>query len=251
MKIGIVGLGHVGTAMNELFPNAVVYDKFKAIGNKEEMSGCECIFVCVPTPMNDDGSCNTSAVDEVLEWAEAEVIVIRSTVPVGYTDSKQSSLNKTIVFQPEYYGETVAHPFANLTSRTWITLGGTQDGINKAITAYKTVYNSDVLFTMVEAKVGELAKYMENAFLATKVIFCNEFYDIAKAMNIDYNQLREAWLCDPRIGRSHTFVYEDNRGYAGSCLPKDVASIISQADSHDVNVDLLKSVQEKNKLYHK
>ena len=87
---------------------------------------------------------------------------------------------------------------------------------------------------------------MENCFLATKVTFCNEFYDIAQKMGIDYNQLRETWLFDSRIGRSHTFVYKNNRGYGGSCLPKDLSAMIYQADNIDCDVTLLKSVREKN-----
>lgn len=249
MKIGIVGLGHVGTAMRELFPSAIIYDKLKKIGNKDDLKNSDCVFVCVPTPMNCDGSCDTSIVDEVLEWIEANVIVIRSTVPVGYTDFMKTKLRKNIVFQPEYYGETVAHPFANLSNRTWITLGGGKDDQSKVATVYKTVYTSEISFSFVDAKTAELAKYMENAYLATKVTFCNEFYDIANAFNIDYNQLREVWLCDPRIGRSHTFVYEDNRGFGGSCLPKDLSAIIYQAHEKNVKITLLESVKEKNKEY--
>lgn len=249
MKIGIVGMGHVGTAMYDLFKTAIIYDKYKKIGDRQQLCDCDCVFVCVPTPMGSDGSCDTSAVDEVLEWLDSNVIVLRSTVPVGYTDRKSIELNKHIVFQPEYYGETVAHPFSNLNSRTWVTLGGEADARNMAISAYKTVYNADVQFSLVDAKTAELAKYMENAFLATKVTFCNEFYDIAEAYGIDYNQLRETWLCDPRIGRSHTFVYEDNRGFGGSCLPKDLSAIIHQANSKSVDASFLESVREKNKQY--
>ena len=99
---------------------------------------------------------------------------------------------------------------------------------------------------MTDAKTAELAKYMENCFLAMKVTFCNEFYDIAKAYDINYNELREVWLEDPRIGRSHTFVYEDNRGFSGKCLPKDVNGLIEMANEKNVNVDLMKSVRDKN-----
>jgi UDPglucose 6-dehydrogenase len=69
---------------------------------------------------------------------------------------------------------------------------------------------------------------MENSFLATKVAFVNQFYDLAKAFNVNYHELRELWLADERIGRSHTIVTEE-RGYRGRCLPKDVAALISAA----------------------
>ena len=116
------------------------------------------------------------------------------------------------------------------------------------IDAYQSVYNSDIHIRVVSAKTAEMAKYMENSFFAVKVIFCNEFFDIAKAFGIDY-ELRETWLEDPRIGRSHTFVYRNNQGYGGACLPKDVNSIIYQADEKKVNCNLLKAVREKNNMY--
>jgi UDP-glucose 6-dehydrogenase len=67
---------------------------------------------------------------------------------------------------------------------------------------------------------------MENCFLATKVAFVNQFYDIATAMNVDFDELRELWLSDERIGRSHTLVTEE-RGFRGRCLPKDMKAMIS------------------------
>jgi UDP-glucose 6-dehydrogenase len=87
--------------------------------------------------------------------------------------------------------------------------------------------------------------------LALKVTFCNEFFDVAGAYGIDYNELREVWLEDPRIGRSHTFVYEDKRGYGGKCLPKDVSALIESASERGVNVELMQAVQAKNKLLHR
>ena len=68
MKIGIVGYGHVGTAMKDLFKDAAIYDKYKGIGSREEINKCDVTFVCVPTPMSEDGSCDTTAVEEVISW---------------------------------------------------------------------------------------------------------------------------------------------------------------------------------------
>lgn len=68
MKIGIIGYGHVGTAMHQLFSDAVVYDKYKNIGTQEDVNQCDVAFICVPTPMSEDGSCDTSIVEEVIQW---------------------------------------------------------------------------------------------------------------------------------------------------------------------------------------
>lgn len=249
MEIAIVGFGHVGKNMQNIFPNAVIYDEPLGIGNREDVNKCKVAFVCVPTPMHDNGACDTAIVEDVLTWLNTETIVLRSTVPVGFTDKFSSELNKNIIFQPEYYGETVNHPLANLQERQWITLGGNKNKTNDVIMAYQQVYTSNIVINIVEPKVAELAKYMENCFLALKVTFCNEFYDIAKALGVNYTQLRETWLLDPRIGRSHTFVYQNNRGYGGSCLPKDISAMIFQAEQNNVNCDLLKSVVNKNSGY--
>ena len=251
MKIGIVGYGHVGQAMHGLFKDAVIYDKFKGIGTTEEINGCDTVFVCVPTPQAEDGHCDTSIVEEVLGWISAPLIVLRSTVYVGFTDKMMGKYKKEIVFQPEYYGETVAHPFADLNDRSWLSFGGTRNGIDLAIKTYQTVVNSNVRIYQADAKSVEMAKYMENAYLATKVIFCNEMYDIARALGADYNLAREVWIADPRIGSSHTFVYRDNRGYGGSCLPKDISSIVAQAKDSGIDTTLLSGVINKNTKYKK
>ncbi len=246
MKIGIVGYGHVGKAMAALFTDAEIYDQPLGIGTKEAINGCDIAFVCVPTPSNADGSCNTSIVEEVIGWLEVQTIVLRSTVYVGFTREMSLKYHKSIVFQPEYYGETVAHPFANLSDRQWLSFGGDAAAVDRAICAYKQVYTSNVQIYITDSDEAEFAKYMENAFLATKVIFCNEMYDLARKLHVDYNKAREIWLADPRIGRSHTFVYEDNRGYGGSCLPKDVLSVIEQARAVDADSTLMQAVHCKN-----
>jgi len=87
---------------------------------------------------------------------------------------------------------------------------------------------------------------MENAFLALKVTFCNEFFDIASVLGVDYNELRELWLQDPRIGRSHTLVFPEDRGYGGKCLPKDVSALIQSATAHAYEPSLLTAMVETN-----
>lgn len=249
-KIGIIGMGHVGSVMKALFSDAVVYDEIKQIGTREKINQCKVTFICVPTPQAADGSCDTSIVEYVLDWVESDIIVLRSTIPVGFTDEYIRHTGKRLVFQPEYYGETYAHPFADPRNRSWITLGGSDVDTAVVAQTYQRVFTSELIIHQVDARTAELAKYMENSFLATKVTFCNLFYDIAIALGVDYNKLRETWLLDPRIGRSHTFVYEENRGFGGSCLPKDLSSIITQTQEVGVDATLLKAVQNMNRGYH-
>lgn len=250
-SVGIVGFGHVGGIMNQLFADAYVYDEPKGIGERDKINECDFVFVCVPTPKAEDGSCDTSIVNDVLEWLNPkEVIILRSTVPIGFTSFYSELEHKKIIFQPEYYGETTAHPFADPHNRSWVTLGGEKEYTSKVAELYQKVFTSELIINQVDSNTAELAKYMENSFYSVKVTFCNQFYDLAKASGIDYNELRETWLLDPRIGRSHTFVYPDNRGYGGSCLPKDTAAIIHQAELNGVDMSLLKATEEANRRYH-
>lgn len=252
-KIGIIGYGHVGKAMNNLFKNAIIFDPYieKYKDNFEEINKCFAVFVCVPTNMLDNGKCDTSVVEEVISKLNVSIIIIRSTVEIGFTNKMVAKYKKNIVFQPEYYGETVAHPFTNLNERKWISLGGRKEDIDLAIQVYQEVINSSVQIYQGKAEDVELAKYMENVFFATKVTLCNEFYDISKKLNCDYNAAREIWLADPRIGSYHTFVYKNKRGFGGKCLPKDLNSLIYQAKKNNVDCSLLEAVNNKNKKYNK
>ncbi|MGP1627337.1 MAG: hypothetical protein ACTTG7_04715 [Aggregatibacter segnis] len=246
MKVGIIGYGHVGQAMHQLFKNAVIFDLHKNIGSMVDINLCDTAFICVPTPMNADGSCHTDIVENVIKWCECPLLIIRSTVPVGFTNKMVEKYQKYIVFQPEYYGETVSHPFANLSERQWLAFGGTKQAIHLAIKTYQQVINSNVRIYQAQSNEVEMAKYMENVYLATKVTFCNEFYRLCQNMGVDYHQVREIWTADPRIGTSHTFVYEDNLGYGGSCLPKDIASIKNQAECIGCDMTLIDAVIETN-----
>lgn len=247
MKVGIVGLGAVGAGIANLFPNAAVYDEPKGIGARDEINGCDVVFVCVPTPTRTDGSCDTSIVEEVVQWISSAVIVLRSTVSVGTTSRLARQHGKRIVFQPEYGpAETPDHPFNDLRKVRWIILGGDREHCRIAAQAWKQVYSSDITIALTTAETAELAKYMENAFLATKVSFCNEFFDIARSVGVDYDELRELWLLDPRIGRSHTFVYPEKRGFGGRCLPKDLSAIVATATERGHDPTLLREVISMN-----
>lgn len=94
------------------------------------------------------------------------------------------------------------------------------------------------------SRTAELCKYMEKSYLAMKVAFMNQFYDIASAFDVDFDCLREVWLAGPRIGTSHTWVTEE-RGFRGRCLPKDVSALIS-AMMEKGGAPLLEAVLEYN-----
>lgn len=251
-KVGVVGAGVVGTAVRELCgPETILYDPYhpELAGNRQAINGCDVAFICVPTPMNDDGSCNTSIVEEVVAWVQAPLVILRSTVAPGTTDRLRAEYRKRIVFQPEYLGETAAHVFGRLAERDFIVLGGPTEDISRAADFYKNYYNSYVHFYFCDALTAELAKYMENAFYAVKVTFVNEFSDIAAAHGVDFNVLREIWLADPRISRDHTFVYPEARGFSGKCLPKDCNALVQSCLKHGYTPRLMQATLEINQQF--
>lgn len=237
MIIGIVGYGVVGRALAKLFGYEAgnrevrVYDKFAAGMNdarsKAAIQNCELVFVAVPTPEAADGSCDATAVEEVVSWLVPPVC-LKSTVPPGTVDRLIRATGKRICFSPEYVGETRWHPWKNIESHGFVIVGGEKSLCDLVVRAYQQHLGPLVRYYMTDAKAAELCKYMENCFLATKVAFVNQFYDLAQAYGVNYNELRELWLADERIGRSHTIVTEA-RGYRGRCLPKDIAAIIQAA----------------------
>ena len=245
-----MGYGVVGRSLGRLFGNsAVTLDLEATDEDRERINACEVAFVCVPTPPAADLGCDTSIVEQCVDWIESPLIVIRSTVSPGTTERLGRETGKRILFQPEYLGETVQHPLTDLAQRTFIILGGASADCAAVADIYQRYYHSELRFYFSHSRTAELAKYMENAFYALKVTFCNEFFDIARALDVDYHRLRELWLADARISRDHTFVYPDNRGFSGKCLPKDTSAIIQTCEDNGFLPPLLQRVMDINESH--
>jgi UDPglucose 6-dehydrogenase len=235
VRIGIVGYGVVGHALENLFTkheehSVFLYDKFNKTLNqkhhREAINQCELVFLAVPTPTGSDGvSCDVSAVEECVSWIEAP-ICIKSTVVPGTTARLASRHGREIAFSPEYVGETHWHPWKHIDSHGFVIVGGPPEVRRLVLAAYKSCLGPETSYMQTDSLTAELCKYMENCFLATKVAFVNQFYDIANSVGVDFDELRELWLADARIGRSHTLVTEE-RGFRGRCLPKDMKALIS------------------------
>ncbi len=254
MRIGIVGHGVVGSALARFLSRSpghslVIYDKFQAAfsGNeaKEEINRCELVFLCVPTPTSSDGfSCDLTEVEECVAWI-APPLCIRSTVPPGTVDRLAQEYGRQIAFSPEYLGESSFHPWKEEGTCGFLIVGGPANVFELVRSAYQACSSMEIRYSHTIARTAETCKYMENCFLATKVAFVNQFYDIAQAFDVDFEQLRNLWLMDPRIGESHTMVTGE-RGFRGRCLPKDIAAIIDAMKAHG-GAPLLEAVLAYNR----
>ena len=91
-----------------------------------------------------------------------------------------------------------------------------------------------------------MTKYFRNSYLAMKVAFFNQVYDMANAIGVDPHELLQNVSDDPRIGKSHTNVHEDDRGYGGHCFPKDVSALLNTAHTKGVDLSILSEAMQYN-----
>ena len=206
--------------------------------------------MCVPTPMNKDGSCHTDIVESVVKDIDDRVdlgniskpiVVIKSTIPPGTTDrlhKKYKGVN--VKFNQEFLTE--ANYLEDFKNQKRIILGGVRQGTNKLRQIYSKVFPHATI-VKTGSKTAEMVKYFINCFLATKVSFANEMKIVCDEIGIDYDKVVEYATYDDRLGKSHWAVPgpDGDLGFGGHCLPKDVSAIVSEFDS-----ELLKSVLNVN-----
>ena len=254
MKVALVGNGYVGKAYHKFFPDAVMYDRHKNITESRfEVNQCDLAIVCVPTKMNEDGSCDTSIVEEVIGWLQTPLILIKSTIPPGTTKRLKSKYKKRICHSPEYVGEggyyipfwLYPHP-TEPQHHSFMIIGGDSKDREEILQFFYPVLGATKTYYQVDETTSELIKYMENAAIATKVVLCNEFYNIAEAFGVNYSQLREGFVLDERQGKMFTVVYKNRRGFDGKCLPKDTNAIVKASEQAGYTPEFLKEVIKNN-----
>jgi UDPglucose 6-dehydrogenase len=282
LTIGIVGNGFVGQAtslfQNQNF-NVITYDidptKCIPVGTTlyDIKNQCDIIFICVPTPMNIDGSCYTGIVSKCIEDirntkydrspADYPYIVVRSTVP------PETCHNLGVYHMPEFLTEkNWKQDFYN-TERWIIGSNHIHQDINickesedfdcqqeydfrtyihylfdSAKSENKIASNN---ITFVNTVESEMIKYTRNAFLAMKVSFCNEIYEMCNKLGISYNNIKELFP-DHRITTSHTDVpgHDGHRGYGGTCLPKDTRALAVEMRNRGIIPYILEASLNRN-----
>lgn len=233
-NILIVGYGIVGKNLHKELGvlDIDIYDKYKTESNtKVEGKHYDIAIICVDTPYVDkDNVCDVSQVKNALLENEADIYIIKSTVMVGTTDRLIQETGKHIIFSPEYYGST---HFTNNYLFDFTILGGEKEYTTKVAQVLQSVYDGRHKFYFVDTKTAEICKYMENAFLCAKVSFCQEFFEICQKEGVNYEELREVFIADPRIGDANTYVFREHPYWKSHCYDKDVAAI---AETYDMEV---------------
>lgn len=252
MKIVVAGYGPVGQAVEHVLNErsgleVFVDDPAKGYNyyRDEQIDPVDAVVVCVATPMRDNGSCNTDHVEEVFDKYGKTKYLIKSAVDPEWLDWETGVRDGSFTVSPEFLGSSN------------INRNPTEEFMNQEFAIYggDDCRFWDELFRPVLPKLEEVkycslqqaafAKYVENCFLATKVTFFNEMYQIYKLLGFEgFDQMVDVITLDPRIGRSHTQVPgpDGKFGYGGHCFPKDMAALRYIA----VNSPLLDAIVDYN-----
>lgn len=209
------------------------------------------IFVCVPTPMNQDGSANTGIVESVIKVLDecakpGMVAIIKSTVPPGTTESLNANCkNLSVCFNPEFLREATA--VEDFKHQDRIIIGGPHKATKVVKTMYQKAY-PEVPTTKTSSTIAEMVKYVTNCFLATKVSLANEIKQICDALSVDYDKVVEYATKDKRLGSSHWAVPgpDGHYGFGLTCFPKDLNALISRAKELSVSPTVMQAVWQKN-----
>ena len=263
--IGIIGQGFVGNAIYQKFKNyfdVLTYDLDSKLCNstlENLCEKCETIFVCLPTPMNENGSCCTDIVEDCLKDIEIltsfeqkqKTIVLKSTVSPGTTEKWNTEFSfLQIIFNPEFLTE--ANAVSDFENQNRIILGGPRPQPTKLKQIYSKVFpKAHIIKT--NSTHAEMVKYLTNSFLATKVSFANEIYQICEKLKVDYDKVVEYATLDDRLGKTHWQVPgpDGDYGFGGHCLPKDLSALIHIAMKLDVDINVLNAVEEANDVVRK
>ena len=243
IKLGVIGNGFVGEAISFAFSSvADMYvfdtDPLKSLDDLESVHNCDFVFICVPTPMFEDGSQDLSYVESTFEKATSKpVYILKSTVLPGTTENLSKKYSDIqIIFSPEFLTERTAK--LDMLTQSRIILGGKLSLTEKA----KTLFNERFKIKNIiqtDSKTAELTKYMNNTFFATKVSIMNEFKLLCNKIGANWEDALRGFVSDGRIGDSHLNVpgHDGKLGYGGTCFPKDVNALLSFSKKHNIELN--------------
>lgn len=253
MKIGIVGLGVVGSACRagfELIGHTVNVHDIKMNTSLTNLLETEVIYVCVPTPENVDGSCNIDAIEAtVAELTRLEykgVVALKSTSTPGTTQTLINKYKLRICFVPEFLRERCA--VEDFVNNHELLAVGTDDP-----QIYEIVVKSHGLLpkhtSMLNPTEAEVLKYFSNVFNAVRVVFSNNMYEICKSMDIDYTKIKDTYLLRNTASPDYMDVNEELRGYGGMCLPKDTKALDALIKQLGLDLKLFETIDQDNQKF--
>lgn len=262
MKIGVVGLGVVGSAIFKSFESKKIdtlgYDKYKNIGKIEDILQCDILFLCLPTLFSKiNGEYDTSAIKEICEYLSENkfknLVVIKSTVEPETTEKFANIYGLEIYHNPEFLSAKTA--YEDFNNQNHIVIGKskicTKNNSEKLISFFKKYYPSAEI-SECTANESELMKLCVNNFYAVKIEFFNEIYLLSnKIENVSYEKIRKLVLKNGWINPMHTLVpgTDGKLSYGGMCFPKDTNALNAYMKKKDSPCGVLNAtIEERNLL---
>lgn len=255
-KVGIVGAGFVGSAIAEAmdhgFCGLTIVDPAKGYNNTyQDLLDCDGVFVCVPSPQSDDGTCDTSILEDVLSnLAKINyqgVIISKCTAPPDVYE-QLNDLYPNLIHAPEFL--TAANAKSDYINGKFAMIGGRVGIYQREAERLIRIGQGLLGDNVVHCTIGEasLAKYTINCFMSTKVIFMNELYQLAQAMNLNYDNIAAMVKMDHRVGSSHLQVPGPDGafGFGGACFPKDTSAMLKFAEKYNTPLNVLDAAVKKN-----
>ncbi len=258
--IGIIGLGIVGTAINNVLESfqipTRVYDKYKNIGNGvNELLDCNMIFICLPTPNNEQGHYDKKelyqVVDQLALLKYRGTIIIKSTVEPGTTKSLQMKYRDLfLVHNPEFLSaKTATEDFLNQKHIIiGISLPDKNVNIFSLVDFYKWYFpNAEISITTSDE--SEMAKITCNSFYACKIQFFTEIKLFCDHQGITYDNVRNLIVKNGWVNPMHLEVpgHDGKISFGGVCLPKDIQCLNSLLEEHHIDNKVINAVVEENK----
>lgn len=256
-KIGIVGYGFVGKAVEYGFKEGneiYIYDKFqKTLSLDEVVKKADVIFVGVPTPMTKEyKKIDLSIVEDVTaeivklarKYKAEPIIVLKSTIVPG-TTRRLSKKNKypKMAFNPEFLTE--ANYLEDFVHADRVVVGADNNEVKQwVVDLYRATFPKTPIFE-TDPTTAEVVKYMANTYLATKVIFANEMFDLCEKLGVNYDEMKKMVVADHRIYDSHLGITA-TRGFGQKCFPKDTVALLGLAKELGVELSVIETAWKKN-----
>lgn len=243
MNINLYGYGFVGKAHYEVLRHKnyinIIDPKYPNLSIPGFES--ECAIICVPTPEHSSGSCDMSNVYDCIEQISKDTpVLIKSTISLeGWQFLKESFPEHKLTFSPEFLR---AESYLEDMQRASIVYFS-EEHSNFWINIFEKVLDAGYLVATPEELI--LIKYFKNAFLATKVSFFNQIYDMCEAAGVNYDAVAQGIGMDERIGYSHTMITPE-RGWGGMCFPKDTSALLHTAKRYNVELSLIEEARKYN-----
>lgn len=255
MKIGIVGLGIVGSAVKHGFEKLGHQVKCHDIKNDtkiEDVLDSEIVYLCVPTPQSESGKCDTSIIEAVTEDLLERrkyrgIVALKSTIEPGTTVRLQEKFdNQLICHVPEFLRERAA--ISDFTDNHDLCVIGTESDF-----VFERVKESHGYFPKKFVRLSpteaEICKYFNNVYNAMLITFANGFYEICQAHGADYTRIKSAMVERDHIFNKYLDCNENIRGFGGMCLPKDTSAIATLVKELNLPIELFEAICRDNKNY--